>query len=227
MGVYFNGTTDWAYLDSFTPTNQEPWSFSAWVKTSVSDSTAFIINFVDGNTPYDWAALFLTTLQQGALGARYSPLGSASAVTTTTYPIDTWFHISGCAINHVAREVYLNGGNRGTNSVNRAPANLGRIAIGALGTSSQSSYFNGYIAETAFWKEELTQEQHIDLASGKSPEFFPEGLAFYANLKEDIYDKIQKKFLSKGGSPIEQPEEHPQIEYPSSGVSKFTIGVNI
>jgi hypothetical protein len=112
-----------------------------------------------------------------------STSGASGAVTSAGPNLDQWNHVAATFITTSSTAVFLNGGNKGTDSRYCLPSNSpNRTAIGA--NVRQSGYdwfeFDGYLAEFAIWNIVLTDPEIAVLAAGYSPLFVrPQNIVGY------------------------------------------------
>jgi hypothetical protein len=109
-----------------------------------------------------------------------NPAGYVAAVSTGGYTANAWHHACGVWASSSDRRVYLNGGDKGTNNLDRVPSGLNRTAIGVLCRQNKFLYMSGYVAEAGIWDVALTDEEAAMLAAGYSPLFVrPQSLIAY------------------------------------------------
>lgn len=77
--------------------------------------------------------------------------GGDDAKTSSGYSANTWHHACGIWAAATDRRVFIDGGSKGTDANNRAPAGIDRTSIGRLGDSSPALYMSGRLAEAAIW----------------------------------------------------------------------------
>jgi hypothetical protein len=88
----------------------------------------------------------------------------------------------------------------------------GVLMVGAR--SDSTAFFDGQLAELAFWNRVLTDQEWTNLAAGQSPLLAaPSGLIFYARLNNDAVDEIG---AITGTITNATPTTHPTITYPGS-----------
>ena len=105
------------------------------------------------------------------------------AYTTSGFSAVTWHHACGVLDSSRNLAVYLDGGNKGTNTpTTGVPSSLDNTVIGALVyvNPSPAQCFDGYLAEVACWSAVLTDAEVAILAAGYSPLFVrPQSLVAY------------------------------------------------
>jgi hypothetical protein len=227
MSVYFPRiSNEYLYIDISSVT--QPLTISCWYKLDdiTSHNPCVGINQGPGtyNTGYYLQAVGNDT--GDPLRASHTAGATVKSSAISPYSSEIWQH--GLAVfKNNYRLIYLNGvpGTENTDTLSGNTLDYVLIARGSIGTAL-NRYAKGYIAEVSIWNRDLDSSEASFLASGKSAELLPNGLIFHANLKDDLYEKITERFLNKGGSPTQEPSEHPNISYDSLN-SKFIIGVSI
>lgn len=149
------------------------------------------------------------------------------AKTTATYTASTWRHAAGVFASTASRSVYLDGGNKVTNTDTRNPSSLDNMTIGAVLGPSATFYHGGRIAEVAIWSAALTDDEIAALYNsgiGLSPTMVrPDALvAYYPLLQTDgDADWWGQNALTAVASPTYA--DHVPVIYPS-GVHSVTKG---
>lgn len=110
--------------------------------------------------------------------------GGYGVASTTAGPTPgQWNHVVARFSSTSAREVFLNGGNKGIGTGYRVPANLpNQTGIGCYARDPGQDWmqWNGQIAEVGIWNIALTDEEIAVLAAGYSPLFVrPQNLVAY------------------------------------------------
>jgi hypothetical protein len=120
-----------------------------------------------------------------------SPLGGASASTTSGYSQGVWQHAAGVIASSTSRTAYLNGGSAGTDTTSiQSPTGLNATTIGGRYSSNViGAFLDGLIAEVGIWNAALTAEEVASLAKGMTcDKVRPQSLVFYAPLVRDLID---------------------------------------
>lgn len=91
---------------------------------------------------------------------------SRNANTTTGYSTNTWHHACGRFTSATSRDVYIDGGSKGSNTTSNTPTGLDTTGIG---TREGGLFMNGRIAEAGIWNVSLTEGEINALAKGVSP----------------------------------------------------------
>lgn len=199
------------YLEvTSTPVTGPPFSFAFWFNTSdvSNDQMPFSIGTDSNNGHFCLLNAPGLTVHAYSLAAG----SSANAVATSAYTGGAWYHA--CCVYAAAadRRVYLNGGNKGTDTTSRTPSNATTIRIGARAVASGDE-MNGEIAEAAIWNVALTDADAAMLAKGYSPLLVkPENLVFYCPLvRDNDEDIVGGLSLTASGSPT--IAVHPRVLY--------------
>ena len=96
----------------------------------------------------------------------YDGASISFASSSISYSTNTWHHCAGVWASTTSRSVYLDGGNKGTNTVSRDTGTMTRFAIGS---NFGFQDLNGKAAEWAFWNVALTDADVALLAKGAHP----------------------------------------------------------
>lgn len=109
------------------------------------------------------ATLKLLTFSGGGSGEAVAAAAAGSS--------GTWYHAVGVSSAANSRAVYLNGGNKGTNTTSVTPAGVADFCVGAWfePTSLDGGHWDGRIAEVALWNVALTDDEAASLAKGAYP----------------------------------------------------------
>lgn len=109
--------------------------------------------------------------------------GSAVSTShTTTLANGTWGHLGALFTSTTSRNVYLNGVASSTGTGSSNPSGWDRTTIGRM-TSVTANYYEGDVAEVAYWDVALTTAEFVMLAAGYCPLFVrPASLIAYLPL---------------------------------------------
>lgn len=211
---YFEGTS-W-----LTNPDDNPASFAVWFyPTDAGSPTHWLFNASRSSQAGNVANTLGLLIDSGNLVARvFAGGGSSNATSTAGYTVNAWQHAVGVFVNEDERRVYLNGGNKGTNSATRSfnitPPEES-IGIGARISSDMAfaRYFEGYLAEAATWDVVLSDDDAAILADGVSPLLVrPDGLRTYWPLIRATHDVVGATALTAYNSPT--VTTHPRVAYP-------------
>lgn len=103
-----------------------------------------------------------------ALGGSFSTCNPTKGIR-----LRTWFHMVGVYASAADHRVYLDGGNKGTDTTSQTPAGLNRTSIGIRDESSPVSPWaaggRGFIVWPAYWNIALSDGEALALAQGCPP----------------------------------------------------------
>jgi hypothetical protein len=194
---------------------QGPISFACWgyVDQATIDNDWCAIQITDENSANDYMRFGTSDSSDtpGAAHVRYmwndngSITSSFSDAATEIQP-RTWFHMAATE-SGTAQAVYLNGGNKGTDTQNRTALDINgvdSICIGRENDSSSSDTWNGALLWPAVWRAVLTDDEITMLAGGFPPwKIRPESLIFFAPLdgrRNDLIEQTTGYAPNPGGS---------------------------
>ncbi|KKM07542.1 hypothetical protein LCGC14_1732880, partial [marine sediment metagenome] len=171
--LQLNGTSDYVNLSAVV--TAVPLSICVWFNLPNITLSQTPLSIVDAST----LASFRIRVKGSddlvyAVAVDTSPQ-SSSAVTTTTYTPNTWQHVCAVFATNADRRVYLDGGNKGTNTDSRTPTGLDVTNIGRLGGSSADEYANGTLDEVMVFSVALTDAQVLDIYNNQSARFVGTG----------------------------------------------------
>lgn len=148
-----------------------PLTFACWFKTSDLSNNHALMSLGDTSGDNDCFELLARGAVSGdPVSATVRAGGTESnANSTTGYSSTAWNHACAVFASSTNRAVFLNGGNKGTSTADRAPAPATAFRIGRRALSSVTAYAGATIAEAAMWNVALSDEEVAALASGISP----------------------------------------------------------
>ena len=164
----------WATGGSFIPTNDD---LTMW-SSGKSSTAAGVFTLSVGGVA---TAIFAATRQASWV----------SASSTAAPTMNTWQHACGVWTSSSLRDVYLNGGNKGTNaSLMAVTAGRNQFNWGALRRNSVIDGMQGFIACPAVWSVALTANEILSLANGANPLLIrPQSLLWHSpNFGRDAND---------------------------------------
>lgn len=121
--------------------------------------------------------------------------------TVATYTVGAWNHA--CAVFAATndRRVYLNGGNKQTDTTPRTNPTVNQTVIGQRGDNADV-FFDGAVAEVGIWDAALTDDDVAILAKGIAPRLVrPQNLVAYWPLIANDNDPFGGFGMSAEGSP--------------------------
>lgn len=173
--LVLNGTNAYASRTSALLT-AAPISAFMWAKLDASVSGSTVYHMWSMGQSYSINNVFAGSFEQdagnGVLSAwAFTRDASAwsGAKSPAAIPHSTWLAIGQTFASATSRSVYVNGGDKATNTASRVPSGINRFSIGALLRNVVANYFKGKIAHAAFWNVALTDQDHADLAAGALP----------------------------------------------------------
>jgi hypothetical protein len=141
------------------------------------------------------------------------------ALSTITPAANTWYHVVGSisALNN--RDVWVNGGNKGTNTTTLTSwsSTIDNIAVGAYRDSSPGVYLNGSIFMPAVWQGWAAgDDDALAMSKGVPPwKFAPDNLIFFTPLASadgTPRDWISGTALTVTGTPTTTEGPHVQLD---------------
>lgn len=149
-----------------------PFTFACWARaTDVTGGGAFQNVMACGdNGATNNAEVVLGFTTTGAIRAVIANGGSVGSATTGVAATNaTWAHLAGVFTNATSRDVYLNGGNKASDTTNLAFPAVNRFAFSFRPVSGGANYLTGAIAEAAAWSVALDAAEIAALAKGVCP----------------------------------------------------------
>ena len=147
----FDGVDDYIYIPASASLDIGSGNFTiqAWINISQAGTEKDIVIMDDNN---DVIRLYITTGNLVKFVARDSGNDAATASSTTTISIDTWYHIVGVREGTTVR-IYVNGvlENSATNAAlgNVITTDHWHIGVGVNGTDTHARWFKGRLDEVA------------------------------------------------------------------------------
>ena len=133
----------------------------------------------------------------------FTQVGGASdfALSSTGYTINTWHTAQAVFAASNDRRAYLDGGNKGTSSVDLTPAGIDKVML-AFGTAG-GAYLDGNLAESAIWDVALSDDEVADLGKWVSPLFIRPGnlVAYWPLIGSENIDWVGGHHLTPINSP--------------------------
>jgi len=171
---------------------------------------------VSRNDGTAWLSLFANGFLAGDPVTAYIQQSDTTAATTTGYSSGVWFHAAATFSGNtpMSLQAFINGGSKGTNSVNYTPSNINCTTIGALaanigGGNQFFNQFGGQIGDCGIWDVVLSDDEIASLADGMScDKVRPQSLRFYTPLVRDIADYSRGLALTNNSTTV---TDHPRI----------------
>jgi hypothetical protein len=143
----------------------------------------------------------------------FDPANGPAAISA-----NTWHHFCAVFASTTSRSIYLDGGNKATDTSSRpAPTGINIVSIGVDFVSGSpgnafASGGTGMIAEAAVWDVALTDEEVAALAKGIPPIMIhPQNLRCYLPLVRSLFDAKGNAFAITGSL---TPADHPRMYAP-------------
>ena len=141
--------------------------------------------------------------------------GGRNSITTAGYSVNTWHHVCAVIASSTSRTIYLDGGNSGSDVVDRTAAAFVECHIGWA--EYGNDYMSGRICEVAIWNVALLAAQVASLAAGAHPyEIEPDSLVFYYPGLRTDQDLVGGHDMTAYGSPT-WAEHAPKVCWPMPG----------
>jgi hypothetical protein len=114
--------------------------------------------------------LNVSAANPAAVGATTKVAGSTPNATTSGLLVaGTRYHLAAVFATASDRRVYVDGGNKVTNTQTLAMSTLNWTTIGRVPSNSVTNYADATIEEAAIWNVALTDDEILSLARGFSP----------------------------------------------------------
>ena len=186
-----------------------------------------LLTINDPDTNRTFQALWLDVAGSYRLEMRSSSgASSASAASATTWSTSTWHSAMGVVATNTDRRVYLDGGNKGTNSSNHPVVGLSHTQFGVNWDGVNPIYeFGGQAAELAIWNAALTDDEAAGHGTGLSPLMIrPTSLVAYWPLGGLNFRNDRDNVGNYDMSPVNSPTwaDHPPVIYPGT----WSIGID-
>lgn len=190
-----------------------PLTFACWAKTNTAAAEQFAFTLALDDRER-LAGLSVGTDLKVYAGVRAAN-SSSNATTSATVTSGVWHHLCGVWTNTSSRDVYLDGGNKVSNTITRTPSTPTSTQI--ANRLAEARHWNGDLAEWAVWNVSLTDAEIEVLAHGVSPYLIrPAALIAYYPLQE-----ASGNALDFSGSGFDMTDtntvgvaDHPAVIYP-------------
>lgn len=212
MAREFNGSSQ--YLECTTPVlTAVPMTMAAWFNTTTVSGNHNIIGIGGENG----------TVQQWRMGITGDDIfiqvqnnTAVNVIKANVVSTNTWHHGCGVFGGNNSRAVYIDGGNKLTNTAIKTPnpAQIERMRIGLDPNDLTTQWWSGMIAEAVIWNAALSDEEVATLALGFSPLLVrPQNIVSYVPL---IRDNDEDLITGLSWTPVGSPtiSAHPRVFYP-------------
>lgn len=225
MSISFNGSSsklEW----SGAIVSGYPYSMFCWVKPSSAAVSQMVIGSA-GTTNGNEDTIYSDGAGPGKMRA-FSRIEAGSVAASSTTSISTsWQPALAVFTNGNSRTIYYAGGAAVTDTTSCSTFSSAHQRV-VVGTRARldSLWFNGDIAEVAFWSSSLTQTDFDALAAGARPDgVASSSLVEYWNLKTQASSQIGKNGRVLTASNTSQGSTHPISASISSagGIASTTV----
>lgn len=155
------------YFTASQVVSSYPFSVSMWVKpTDAASNYPLWFTYANANNLLGFS---IRGDQAGDYVVCYAKDAGGSPTTcntTTGITSGVWQHIAMVVASTSSRNIFLNGGGKGTSTVTESPTLNNQVMCTDGGTSA---FFDGYLCEYARWNVALSDSEVLGLASGCSP----------------------------------------------------------
>lgn len=185
MSRAFNGTTQFLRR-STAVLSGGPFTVSVWFYTTNDNKNNGLFYMGNGSNNTDYFLLEAHDNSSFSRKCEFEVRTSGAittALTSTSYSVNTWHHICGVEESSTSHLCFLDGGGKATDNTDVTPTGLNRTSIGVFDRSTQGDFTDGRIAEVAIWDIALSDNEVLLLANRLSPLLMrPESLVFYTPL---------------------------------------------
>ena len=209
MAVTLNGTSQYYINSSWAGPTAAPFTVSCWANTNSTVTSKFLVNINFDTT--NFFALFMTA--GGAIFFRAHDGTFTDASTINTMGADAWHFAAGRADSSTSRFAFVDTQKGTESTASHVPTAPDEVAIGI--SAAAGNFWNGEIAEVAFWSRALSDDEMLALAAGYSALFFMQGLEFYWQGRVLGEDDYFGHVMTETASPT-KIEDYPPIIYPST-----------
>lgn len=218
---------------SFTPSSSQylerasaaiaspPFTFGIWFKMNDATTNQALFAIANSGTSVDFWFLQARGEDEGdpvVLGCRQNGGAYTQADTSTGFSTGEWHLAVGVVAATNDRRVFINGGSKGTNTINVTPTGLNTTSIGRLGDATPGDYCDGQFACAFLYGTALSDAQVADLYVAKHPMFIrPNDLVAFWPLLNNDASLIGDYDLTAFNSPTHA--DHPPLNNPIAPLS--------
>lgn len=214
MSYDFNGSSDYlreasAVVSSF------PFSMACWFRSADAAAVQYMIGVFASGSDDNYAALIAVGSVAGdpVWAVKRGGGSPTNAVSVAGYSAGTWHHACGVFVSATVHHLFFDGVKSTAPTGANTPSGLNRSSVGVLDRLSITGYFNGLLAECAWWNIDLTDANAGALAKGVAPiKVRPQSLVRYRPLIRDTNDRKSSATMTAGGAPA-AAGTHPRIYY--------------
>ncbi len=203
-----------------------PFTLSAWAEFDAIAANTGVIGVGDASSTRPYYLLMLGSGDECQFQARDDAGGFHFAQSSSDISVNTLHHMAAVVASSSSRSVYLDGGNKDTDSddITITAGSIDQTIIGKNSNNQGQWYMSGSIAEGAIWSAALTDAEIASLAARASPLLVrPQSLVSYWKLIRDEDQDIVGGFdmTANGGPTI---ASHPPMIYPAQLYIGIPVG---
>ena len=181
MSRTFGTTSDYLEIGSALVTTY-PFTVACWFYSTNNTALQNLFAICDSalNTNQQWRLQLRGDVAGDPLRVISRTTSQVNADTTIGYSLNTWQHACGVFASATDRRVFLDGGNKGTNTTSNTPTGLNKTSIGLVRDSTPDSPMIGRIAEVVVWNIALSDAIVAMLAQRVHPyRIYPANIIAY------------------------------------------------
>jgi hypothetical protein len=219
VSLFFNSPE--GYIRTDLPVG-DTFSVSLWFRPNNSGGAVKIIWSMNDGVGLELDAIIADLDDE--LGLYRTDDGDSSQAfvfSGNSYVQDVWNHVVASSDGNSSRSIVLNGGTPQSDTENYPqPSGIANEEI-ALFIGSASG-FDGSLAEIAIWDVALSTTEAAQLNNGTSPlKVRPQSLVSFRPFVRDTRDLIRGNTMTAEGTPEQQVDFHPAVQYPSAQILQF------
>ncbi len=208
-----NTNSEYLEIDQ-SPVAGMPLTLACWFYATNNFDNHTLINICDQDVPDQYFGLYA---RGGAAG---DPVRAMSfdgtfgpADSTSGFNTNTWHHACGVFTSSTLRTAFIDGGNKGTDTVSVSPSGIDRISVGRNGDSTPSNYADARVASVVVYDVALSDAEVAALALHVSPLMVrPQSIVAYWRLVRGLQDVVGGYDLTAFNTPA--VNAHVPIAYP-------------
>jgi len=146
-----------------------PYSFACYFQAATLGSDVALIWLGDKDQSNTYFAMALSASSQLSIVARTGS-GTFSASSAASLSTGVWYHGLVSIASATDQRVFVNGADKATQTSSSAPYSaIDRMGFGSYRDTTPDRYFDGLMAQPAFWNVALTDADAAALGAGVSP----------------------------------------------------------
>lgn len=214
MARDFNGTSSDYLQTGRASTATDNMTFCCWVNPALTAEGTPMINGYDGGGGGDGYSINVEASGNVRVGISFI----AWVNSNVTISSSTWAHVLGTR-KSTTWKCYVDGDGSSSSTSTSAPSSPSDYyTVGMSPNSSGAAsgrYFDGAVAEVAFWDRALDDDEIAGLGAGMSPLFYPHSLVRYSPVVGKFSPEIE--LVNGSGMTVTGTSAfagHPPIIYP-------------